>query len=388
MKKMFNRSLAMSLVALGLFGCAGEEDTIVMAPLPVVESQFTPATEWTASIGDGVGHYFSKLSPVYAYGKVFVASRDGEVKALDPETGKTLWEVDLEGDQPARLSGGLTASYDKLYIGDENGQAFALSVDDGSVVWKKDIDGEVLAKPLADESLVMFHTSKGALVALKEDSGEPFWEINNDVPNLTLRGDSSPVSISGGVFWGMANGRLAAALIQRGQLLWQQPIGTPKGSTEIDRLVDVDASPLIIGSNLYAVGVNGQLVAIDLRSGAPMWKRTYSSATDLASDGSRIFVVTDKDHIAAVDVRSGTPLWTNDSLEYRQLTAPVLINQYLVVADGEGYLHWIDRATGKFVAQQLIDEDGIAVPPVETDDGFVIITREGDIKKMQIPEGS
>lgn len=388
MKKMFNRSLAISAIALGLLGCSSEEDTIVMAPLPVVDSQFTPKTEWTASIGDGVGHYFSKLSPVYAYDKVFVASRDGEVKALDPENGDTLWEVDLEQDGPARLSGGLTASYDKLFIGDENGQAFALSVDDGSIIWQKKVDGEVLSKPLADESLIMLHTSKGSLVALNQDTGEQVWDISNEVPNLTLRGDSSPVSVSGGVFWGMANGRLAAALIQRGQLLWQQPIGSPKGSTEIDRLVDVDATPLIIGANLYAVGINGQLVAIDLRSGAPMWKRTYSSATDLASDGSRIFVVTDKDHIAAVDVRSGTQLWTNDSLEYRQLTSPVLINQYLVVGDSEGYLHWIDRSSGKFVAQQLVDDDGIAAAPIETDDGFVIVTRDGEIKKMQIPEGS
>ncbi|WP_105903372.1 outer membrane protein assembly factor BamB [Vibrio gangliei] len=388
MKKMFNRTLAISAIALGLLGCSSEEDTIVMAPLPVVDSQFTPKVEWTASVGDGVGHYFSKLSPVYAYDKVFVASRDGEVKALDPDTGDTLWEVDLEQDGPARLSGGLTASYDKLFIGDENGQAFALSVDDGSIIWQKKVDGEILSKPLADESLIMLHTSKGTLVALQQDSGEQVWDISNEVPNLTLRGDSSPVSISGGVFWGMANGRLAAALIQRGQLLWQQPIGSPKGSTEIDRLVDVDATPLIIGPNLYAVGINGQLVAIDLRSGSPMWKRTYSSATDLASDGSHIFVVTDKDHIAAVDVRSGTQLWSNDSLEYRQLTSPVIIEQYLVVADGEGYLHWIDRSSGKFVAQQLIDDEGIAVAPIEVEDGFVVVTRDGEIKKMQIPEGS
>ncbi|MGO2420289.1 MAG: outer membrane protein assembly factor BamB [Vibrio casei] len=388
MRKMFSRSLALTVIALGLLGCSSEEDTIVMSPLPIVKSEFTPSTEWTASVGDGVGHFFSKLSPVYAYDKVFVASRDGEVKALDPENGKTLWEVDLGDDVPARLSGGLTASYDKVFVGSENGQAYALSVEDGSIVWQKKVDGEVLAKPLADENLVMFHTNKGSLVAVRQDSGDSAWEIRNEVPNLTLRGDSSPVSVSGGVFWGMSNGRLAAALIQKGQLLWQQPIGTPKGSTEIDRLVDVDASPLIIGSNLYAVGINGQLVAIDLRSGSPMWKRAYSSATDLATDGSRIFVVTDKDHISAVDVRSGTKLWDNDSLQYRQLTAPVMIGDYLVVGDSEGYLHWMDLTSGKFIAQQLIDDEGIAVSPIETDDGFIVITRDGEIKKMQIPSGS
>ncbi|WP_413478280.1 outer membrane protein assembly factor BamB [Vibrio hibernica] len=390
MKKVLKRGLTLTFIALGLLGCSSEEDTIVMSPLPIVKSQFTPKILWTASVGDGVGHYFSKLTPVYAYNKVFVASRDGEVKALDPETGKTLWEVDLGEDEPARLSGGLSALYDKVYVGSENGQVYALSAEDGSLVWQQDIEGEVLAKPLADENLVMFNTAKGSLVALKQESGEQAWVINNEVPNLTLRGDSSPTSISGGVFWGMSNGRLAAALIQKGQLLWQQPIGTPKGSTEIDRLVDVDASPLIIGSSLYTVGINGQLVAIDLRSGAPMWKRAYSSATDLATDGSKLFVVTDQDHLTGVDVRSGTKLWENDELQYRQLSEPAVIHNYLVVGDNEGYLHWIDRNTGAFVAQQLIgdDDDGIAVAPIQLDDGFIVITREGEIKKMQIPEGS
>ncbi len=384
MKKLFNRCFAVAVVALSLIGCSSEEDNIVMAPLPAVQSQFTPDTEWSASVGDGIGHYFSRLSPIYAYGKVFVASRDGVVSAFDPATGKRLWSQDLEQDIPARLSGGLSASYGKLYLGSENGEVYALSAEDGSIVWQEQINGEVLAKPLADNNLVLFHSSKGSLVALRESTGEQAWEINTDVPNLTLRGESSPVSISGGVFWGMANGRLAAALIEKGQLLWQQPIGTPKGATEIDRLVDVDAKPLIVGANLFIVGVNGQLVGMDLRSGSPMWKRSYSSATDLATDQSRIFVVTDKDTIAAVDLRSGTQLWSNDQLSYRQLTAPVLINGYLVVGDSQGYLHWLDRQTGDFVAQQLIDDDGLATPPIELEDGFVVVTRDGSVKKMKI----
>ena len=62
--------------------------------------------------------FFLNLSPVYAYDKVFVASRDGEVKALDPETRRILsGKSILSDDVPARLSGGLTASYDKVFVG-------------------------------------------------------------------------------------------------------------------------------------------------------------------------------------------------------------------------------------------------------------------------------
>lgn len=386
MKKMFPKATLCAL-ALGLLaGCASEEDTVIMAPVPTVTSEFTPSQEWSASVGDGVGHYFSKLTPEYAYDKVFVASRDGMLKALDPETGKEIWKTDLEKDVIARISGGLTAGYGKVFLGSENGEMIAVDEETGEELWRVSVNGEVLAAPATENNMVLVHTSRGMMVALDQATGEEKWTISTEVPSLTLRGDSAPVTVSGGVFWGTANGRLAAAIVDRGQLIWQQPVGTPKGATEIDRLVDVDSSPVVLGGTLYTVGVNGQLIAIDLRSGKPIWKRNYSSAIDLASDGSRLFVVTDNDHLAAVDARSGTEIWSTSLLENRLLTAPAIINGYVVVGDTEGYLHWLDRATGDFVAQQLVDDSGFAVAPIELSGGYLVVTRNGDVKKLTISQ--
>ncbi|MGP8306351.1 outer membrane protein assembly factor BamB [Vibrio sp. YIC-376] len=386
MKRVFKKALLGALTMGILAGCASEEDTIVMAPLPQVDSEFTTNTEWSTSVGDGVGHYFSKLSPVYDNGTLFVASRDGIVKALDPENGKAQWQVDLEESVVARLSGGITAAYGNLYIGSDNGDVISLSQETGEVNWRVKVGGEVLAKPVADSGLIIINTSRGVLVALNESTGEQRWALSTEVPNLTLRGDSTPVAIGGGVFWGTANGRLAAAIVERGQLIWQQPVGTPKGATEIDRLVDVDSSPIVLGGVLFTVGYNGQLVAIDLRSANPIWKRNYSSSTNMATDGSRLFVITEKDHVVAVDARSGTELWENSLLEHRQLTAPVVIGNYVVVGDSLGYLHWIDRSTGDFVAQQYVDDSGFAVGPTLLSDGYVLTTRNGDVKKLTINE--
>ncbi|MCG9679404.1 outer membrane protein assembly factor BamB [Vibrio sp. Isolate24] len=384
MKKMLKKALTAAAILGVLAGCASEEDTIIMAPVPQVESKFTPAIEWSTSVGDGVSNYFSKLSPEYAYDKIFVASRDGVVKALNPENGHTLWQQDLEQNVSARLSGGITAGYSQIFIGSENGQVIALNEETGEVNWRVDVEGEVLAAPATESNLVIVHTATGMLVALDQATGDSKWTISTEVPSLTLRGNSAPITVSGGVFWGTANGRLAAAIAEHGQLIWQQPIATPQGATEIDRLVDVDASPLVLGSTLYIVGYNGQLTAIDLRSGKSVWKRKYSSSTDLASDGGRLYMVTDKDYLVAVDARSGTELWSNEQLEHRLLTAPVLIDGYVVVGDGEGYLHWLDRDTGEFVAQQQLSSSGFAVSPVVVPEGYITVTRDGDVKKLTI----
>ncbi|MDN3610799.1 outer membrane protein assembly factor BamB [Vibrio ostreicida] len=381
---MLKRALSTVAILSVLAGCASEEDTVIMSPVPQVKSEFTPKSEWSTSVGSGVSNYFSKLSPAYAYDKVFVASRDGIVKALNPENGQTLWQQDLEQEVSARLSGGITTGYRQVFIGSENGQVIALNEENGEVNWRVDVDGEVLTAPATDSNLVLVHTAKGMLISLDQATGDLKWSISTEVPTLTLRGNSAPITVSGGVFWGTAGGRLAAAIVERGQLIWQQPIGTPQGSTEIDRMVDVDAKPLVLGSTLYTVGYNGQLTAIDLRSGKVVWKRKYSSATDLASDGGRLYLVTDKDDLISVDARSGTELWSNDQLEHRLLTAPVIIDGYLVVGDSEGYLHWLDRESGEFVAQQHVSSSGFAVEPIRVPGGYVTVTRNGDVNKLTL----
>ncbi len=384
MTRWLKSILLATAVAGGIVGCSSETDTVIMAPLPMVKSQFTPEKLWSSDIGDGVGHYFSKLKPVFAYDAIYLASRDGEVKALSPETGKKIWDVELDSNQPLRLSGGLSAAGNQLFVGSENGVIYALNAQSGETVWSSKVEGEVLSTPVTDGGLVMVNTSEGHLIALEQASGEQQWTISSEVPNLTLRGDSSPVALSGGVFWGTPSGRLAAAISSRGQMIWQQTIGTPKGATEIERLVDVDSAPVVIGGMLYSIGYNGELVAIDLRTAKAAWKRPYSSSSDMATDGGRLFIVADHDHLVAVDARSGTELWTNNQLENRLLTSPVVINGYLVVGDSEGYLHWIDRSTGQFVAQQFIDESGFAVAPLALSDGYLVVTRNGDVKKLTI----
>lgn len=378
----WKRISQLSLLGFILSGCASEESAIQVAELPVVESKFEQQEVWDARIGKGVGNYYSKLKPAYAYDKIFVAARDGEIAALSLESGDVIWSVDLGEEKAALLSGGLTLAYDKVFVGSETGILYALNAETGELIWKTNVSGELLSKPLADENIIIVNTSRGELAAFNAETGDEKWRISSDVPNLTLRGDSSPVSVSGGVFWGMANGRLGAAFLENGNLIWQQPIATPKGATEIDRLVDVDATPVISDYLLYAVGYNGYLVAIDLRSGQVVWKREYSSSNDFTVAGNFIYLIDDKDHLIAIDRRSGTQLWKNTDLAYRQLTSPVVVDDSVIVGDAEGYLHWIDIGNGEFVAQQKIHGSGIASAPISVDDSLLVVTRNGGVTKL------
>lgn len=389
------KNLAMTLVAgMVLQGCSlfnSEEDVVKMAPVPQVESRFDPEVLWSKSVGSGVGKFYSQLSPVVADDQVFAAARDGDVMAFDKQSGERKWTLDLS-DQPenadkrsARLSGGLTAFYGKLFLGSENGYVYAIDQSDGTLLWSQQIPGEVLAAPVADGGRIVVVTSSGKLVALDAEKGDILWSTGDDQPKLTLRGQSTPVLAAGGVVYGRADGRIGVVLLDSGMLANVSRVASPRGATELDRMVDVDAQPVIIGDELYAVAYNGQLMARKLISGEELWKRKYSSYQNMGVGPLELVLTDAKSHVYAVDRSNGSEKWANTQLSYRNLTAPVTFGDYVVVGDGEGYLYWLDDASGRIVAMQELDSDGLYVAPVADGDVLYVQTRSGDLVALKRP---
>lgn len=372
-----------------LSGCSlfsGEEDAVKMAPLPKVDNQFTPTQVWEKSVGDGVGDFYSNLHPAWQGDTVYAADRYGIVEALDAATGKQKWKVDLStrtgffsSNIPALLSGGITVEGDMLYIGSEHGKVFALNSKDGSIAWQTQVAGEALSHPVVSDGLVLIHTSNGMFQALDQTTGASKWEVNLDVPALSLRGESAPAVAFGGAIVGGDNGTISAVIMNQGQMIWQQRISQPSGATEIDRLSDVDTSPVVVNGVVYALAYNGDLSALDLRSGQIMWKREIGGVKNLIVDNGHIYVVDQNDRVVALNTDGGVELWRQSGLLHRNLTSPVLYNGYLVMGDGEGYLHWINTDDGRFVAQQKVDTSGFQTQPVVAGDKLVIQAKGGEV---------
>ena len=384
------KTLLVGWVSVALLsGCSlfnGEEDVVTMSPLPKVENQFTPTEVWNSSVGDGVGEFYSNLRPAWQGTTVFAADRHGVVKALDADSGKEIWKADLSektgffsSNRPALLSGGVTASGNHVYVGSERAVVYALNSDDGKIAWQTNVAGEAVSRPVVSDGLVLVHTSNGMLQGLNESDGTVQWTVNLDMPSLSLRGESAPATAFGAAIVGGDNGRVSAVLMKEGQMIWQQRISQPSGATEIDRLNDVDTSPVVVEGVVYALGYNGNLTALDLRSGQIIWKREVGSVSDFIVDAGRIFVVDQNDRVMALNTQGGVSLWRQSELLHRNLTAPVLYNGYLVVGDSEGYLHWLNTDDGRFVAQQKVDSSGFLSAPVVASDKLLIQAKSGDV---------
>ncbi|WP_088332461.1 outer membrane protein assembly factor BamB [Lacimicrobium sp. SS2-24] len=416
--KLKNPLRALSLMMLfGLSGCSimpqwmdastwfTDEEELKIQQLAPIQAEFTPQLVWEKEVGDGVGEHFSRLQPVLAYDTLFAASRHGEVKAFEPDTGKVVWQKNFatykdegflsgiarlwQSGEAAKISGGLTASYEKLYFGTEHGHVFALDINTGEVIWHKDVKGEVLAKPAVEEGMVVVNTGSGLMLGLDAESGEEQWRYESEVPPLSLRGIATPTISSGGAMVGTASGKMAIVIMDNGQVAWEQTISSPSGATELDRIVDIDVEPLVLGGVIYIVSFDGTLAALELRSGRVIWKREYRSYRRITLDGNNLYVVDTNSVVYALDRRNGVELWSQNTLRGRVLTSAAPVSSYIVVGDKYGFLHWLNQSDGKIVARLAVGDDdideGVYVEPVVQGQRLFAVTRDGQLKAIDTP---
>ncbi|MEQ3441122.1 outer membrane protein assembly factor BamB [Pseudoalteromonas sp. BZP1] len=391
MKKLTAATLALCIATLT--GCSSSDDEEELV-LPEIVNQFETEVVWQESIGDGVQHYFSRLTPAIHNDVVYVANREGEVEALSLENGDTLWQTDVrenpafwpwETTESAKLSGGILQAYGKIYVGSEHGYLIALDRETGEIVWRKTMPGEVLAKPAAGDGLIFVNLGSGKLLAVHPDTGEERWSFEQEVPPLTLRGQSSPTVANGGVLLGLETGKLSVLISENGYSAWSAEIASPKGASEFERLVDVDTQALISGPYAYAIAYNGNLTAVDIRSGNVVWKREYSSYRDLSMDSQSIYVVDSDGVVYGLDKTSGIERWSQPALRGWYLTGPTVAGKYLALGDQEGNLHWLDKETGELVSREDFDSSGFFIEPVVAGDKLILYTRDGEVSAVKIP---
>ncbi|MGJ8681172.1 outer membrane protein assembly factor BamB [Paraglaciecola sp.] len=382
-----------------------DDDEIEIRRLQPIESKFTPVQKWSVDLGDGVGNFFSKLKPAVNYKKVFAADRQGMIAAFEQETGKKVWQRNLatykdEGltasvkklwssGIPAKIAGGVTVAYETVFFGTENGEVIALDANTGEQKWITTVKGEVLASPAVDSGVVVVNTGSGFVYALNSADGEELWSHESDVPPLSLRGVSAPSAANGGAIIGTATGKLVVNVIANGQSAWEQVISAATGVTELERIVDIDSQPLVANGIIYVISYDGTLAAVEMRSGRIIWKREYKSYRSLSLSGSSLFVVDNNSYVYALDIRNGVELWSQGALKKRLLTAVTPVGDYVVAGDQYGYLHWFDKTDGSLVARLEVgadDEDeSIYSAPVAQGNMLYTQTRDGKLVAIETP---
>jgi len=346
------------------------------APLQHFEPSLTVTPLWSRTIGSDSEDL--RLAPLLDGEQIYVAS-GSRVAALNRADGTTLWQVTLP--QPISTP---PADGDELLLLGGDAEVIALRKADGSVAWRSGVSSEVLAAPRLAAGRVLVHTLDGYLLALDHFDGSEVWRFSQPVPALSLRGSSRPAATADVAVAGFANGRVAALALSDGTPRWLTAAATAHGRSELERLVDVDAELVVAGGAVFASSYPARTVALTLSGGEPFWERDIGSHSALALADATLYLSDSRGDVWALEARSGATLWKQAALHGRDLGAPAIQADAVVVGDGSGYLHWLSREDGRLIARHAIGDAALPTAAAVAADQLYLFAADGQLSALQV----
>ena len=396
------RYLLLSVLLAFVAGCSSSPSPILPPKvLEPVKNTIKITKRWSKKIDRGANDNYLRLVPVVDGDMIYSVDFEGKVTAFNTKRMEEQWTLNLG----AAGSSSLTYVDNNLYVGTSEGQVVAISAGEGKQLWRTQLKSEILAQPAVANGVVVARCVNGDVVALRQDNGKPIWQIEERTPSLTLRGNSVPVIYNDLLLVAFDNGKLKALSLRNGKQIWETVVSVPRGRSDLERMVDLDASPVIVNDVVYSIAYQGQLAAIQLGSGQIIWQRDIDSYLDFVVDAYRLYLVSSDGEVWALDRSNGATLWKQDALLRRGLTPPRILEDHIIVGDYNGYLHWLRRDTGKLDARvrmldfsyrspSLDESEDAAFPrsrnilaaPIVTGKQLIVIDRFGNTEAFEVSE--
>jgi outer membrane protein assembly factor BamB len=369
-----------------LAACSKNKSPDQPAKLAPIRSTLRVEHIWSASVADrGAKRLRLGLGLAVEGSRVFASGHRGEVAAFDLETGHRLWRTNTR----LPLGGGPAVRGNLVVVGASDGHVVALNAADGKPLWTVLINGAVIAPPAISDNVVAVRSVDGRLRGLSPTDGHELWEAEQDVPSLSLRGTSSPVIVGDLIICGFDNGKVLAVNSGDGSQVWLATVSAPHGRTEIERLADVDGPVDVAGKDVYTVGYHGNVTMLALDSGQTWWAHKVSSYRGLALGEDGVVYMSAADgQIVALNSTNGAVIWRQTALAFRGLTAVAVSNDAVITADFQGYIHFLDKRTGAFVARVRDGKLRISNPPIVEGNEVVVINDGGRIRAYRMSPGT
>ncbi len=381
MRRIALAALAVSVV-MPLAGCSSLSSSLEkvnpfsspsgkpkMAELQAVSAKTSLQKRWQAGVGSAGD---SDFSPAALGGIVHAAGADGTIVRL--EGGRELWRIKAS----QAITGGVGADAQHVAVGTMKGEVLVFD-NAGKPLWKAQVSSEILAAPVFAGSVVIVRSGDNRINAFDVGSGKRVWTYQRPTPALSLR-SSVGVTVAGTMAYvGFPGGKLVALSLANGAPVWEGTVALPKGTTELERMADVTSEPAVDGRVVCAAAFQGRVACFDAGSGELLWARDISSARGVDLTRQYVYVSDDKGQVLAMDRDSGASLWKQDKLFGRSLSRPLVVGDYVVVADVQGYVHLLKKDDGSFAGRQETDGSPVVVPPKLYEGGALIQTRNGNV---------
>lgn len=346
MKKHLSIVFALTTGLSLLSGCSSTQPLVepYMAPM---ESDYSAHKNWQVKLEsmpnrDTEGLFFAEDTS-----QLYIATESGHLAALKKENrsrwiDQVVWQVKF--DSP--IVSGPTRDNDRIFIGTSKGQLIAIAAESGAYLWQSQLSSEVISRAVIAERKIFTRTVDGKLYALSAKTGKVQWVTEHQMPSLSLRGAPEVVYANGKVFVGWESGIVQALSARSGALLWESRIAVPRGRTDLERIVDVQAKLVFKDDRLFVLGYHGKLASMNPDSGQFYFVKDVSGYRDFVVDDQRLYMVDEEDVLHAFDINSGVQTWKQAAFKNRLIGDLAESNSDILAVDSWGYLHWINKLQG------------------------------------------
>lgn len=302
--------------------------------------------------------YQMKFSPQEIWARKTESSKT--VSLFDLSNGVIFWHSPLK----QKIVAGPSIGNNLVVVGDNNGGVWGLALDSGKTLWHVTLSDPIVSPPIVSNQRIFVRTLDGTVWALNSSNGNVLWQSPHSVRTMVLSGGSKPILLGNTLIVGSSNGTLTAYAAETGTVKWQSAIASPQGVADVEKMVDIVADPTFAGNIIYVVTYQGNLAAVNAQTGKTIWQTPLSSYAGLAISPEAVFITDSQGVVWAFDRKTGKQLWKQDYLQFRGLTAPAIMGSTIVVADGAGYVHWLNQSNGNTVARVKVSSASIVSAPV------------------------
>jgi outer membrane protein assembly factor BamB len=345
---------------------------------------------WSSSIGTG-SYSASRLltAPIIAGGRLYVTDADGDLTALDANSGNQIWRVRVAApeEDSVAIGGGVAAGDRLLYVTTGFGEVLAVDPANGGLVWRSEVGSPIRSAPMVVDGRVYAANVQNEGFALDAATGRELWRHTGLLESAGLLGGASPSVTTGAVLVPYSSGEVYALRPESGRVLWSDSLVSLTRTEGLASLSDIGAAPVVDGDLAFVGSNGGRFVALDVRTGARAWEREIGTVHAAAVSGNTVFVVSLDQQVVALDRTSGAVRWIYQLPRYRNpedrigpivWAGPVLAGGDLVLASSEGQLIAIDAASGQPAGAADLP-DGTAVAPIVANGTLYVLTDDGRV---------
>ncbi|MPM16960.1 Outer membrane protein assembly factor BamB [bioreactor metagenome] len=377
MKKRFSSksrsalTASMLACALALSGCSffGSKSAAKPVDLGVNVPVIPVSQAWKVSMGKIQGLV---LEPRVNGETVTLASGAGEVLALNAQTGAVLWRVSL--DTPLSAAVGSDGRWSAVVSKSND----LINIEGGREIWRKRLPIQVFTAPLVAGNRIFVLAADRSVYAYDAATGQRLWVQQRPGEALVLRQQGVLMPVGNTLVTGLA-GRLVGFNPDNGSIRWEAPLASPRGTNDVERLVEIAGRTSRIGDNICARAFQTAVGCVDIGRGAVTWTQPAAGNEGVDGDENAVYGVESNGIVQAWKRADGTRLWSSNRLRYRHLTAPLVLGRSVVIGESTGDVHLLSREDASPLNRLFTDKSGVAAAPVAAAGTLVVVTHDGGI---------